>query len=50
MTTILGVAEVVLYVSDLDKAADFYTEISGPSLWSHLASLTAEHRRIDLEW
>jgi catechol 2,3-dioxygenase-like lactoylglutathione lyase family enzyme len=29
MTTILGVAEAVLYVSDLDKAADFYTEVLG---------------------
>lgn len=29
MTTILGVAEAVLYVSDLDRAADFYTDILG---------------------
>lgn len=29
MTTILGVAEAVLYVSDLDKAADFYTNVLG---------------------
>lgn len=29
MTTILGVAEAVLYVSDLDRAADFYTEVLG---------------------
>ena len=29
MTTILCVAEAVLYVSDLDKAADFYTDVLG---------------------
>jgi catechol 2,3-dioxygenase-like lactoylglutathione lyase family enzyme len=29
MTTITGVAEAVLYVSDLDRAADFYTGVLG---------------------
>ena len=29
MTTISGVAEVGLYVADLDKAAKFYTEVLG---------------------
>ncbi|MDX1613517.1 MAG: VOC family protein [Candidatus Promineifilaceae bacterium] len=29
MTSILGVAEAVLYVSDLDRAARFYTEVLG---------------------
>lgn len=29
MTKILGVAEAVLYVSDLERAAQFYTEVLG---------------------
>jgi catechol 2,3-dioxygenase-like lactoylglutathione lyase family enzyme len=29
MTTIMGVAEAVLYVSDLDRATAFYTEVLG---------------------
>ena len=29
MTTILGVAEAALYVRDLDRAAQFYTEVLG---------------------
>lgn len=29
MTTILGVAEAVLYVSDLARATDFYTDVLG---------------------
>lgn len=29
MTTILGLAEAVLYVTDLDEAADFYTDVLG---------------------
>jgi catechol 2,3-dioxygenase-like lactoylglutathione lyase family enzyme len=29
VTTILGVAEAALYVSDLDRAAQFYTEVLG---------------------
>ena len=32
MTTITGVAEAVLYVSDLDRATAFYTEVLGLAL------------------
>jgi catechol 2,3-dioxygenase-like lactoylglutathione lyase family enzyme len=32
MTTTLGVAEAVLYVSDLDRAAAYYTEVLGLTL------------------
>lgn len=37
MTTITGVAEAVLYVSDLDRAAAFYTAVLGLALTAGFA-------------
>lgn len=60
MMIILGVAEAVLYVSDLNKAADLYSEILGRPLTASFKetrflqtgkrSTTAKHGRIDIEW